>query len=138
MAGNEDESQQIVADIIGVERLIEARRGRGLLGFDLLPQLFVLDAETLGAAELVERAVFRGSHQPRAGAARDARHCPFFQGCHQGVLRQVFGEAHVAHQPREAGNQFRGFHSPDGVNGAVEVGGHRGTGGSRNVEAISA
>jgi len=44
----------------------------------------------------------------------------------QSVLRQLLGQADVAHDPREAGDQLRRFDSPDRVDRAMGIGGRHG------------
>jgi hypothetical protein len=45
----------------------------------------------LAAAELVDRAVLRGRHQPAAGVGRDALGRPLFERGDEGVLGQLLG-----------------------------------------------
>jgi hypothetical protein len=40
----------------------------------------------------------------------------------QRVLRQFFGQAHVAHHARDGGDDLCRLHAPDGVDGAVDGG----------------
>jgi hypothetical protein len=46
---------------------------------------------------------------------------PLLECGYKGVLREVFGAGDVADEAGEAGDQARGFDSPDGVDGAVGV-----------------
>jgi len=87
----------------------------------------VLSFEKFRAAKMIERAMFGGGHEPRAGIIGYARLGPFFECGDERVLRQFFGEANVAYDAREAGDQARGFDTPDGVNRPVSVGGGHGS-----------
>ena len=44
----------------------------------------------------------------------------------QGVLRQIFGQPHVAHQAGETGDEAGRFDSPDRLDGAVRIGSRHG------------
>jgi hypothetical protein len=49
-----------------------------------------------------------------------------FERSHQGFLRQVFGQRHVAQHPAQGGNQARLLDAPNREDGAMDVGGrHR-------------
>ena len=61
MAGREHEAQEVVADIV-VEGRVEIRRGRLLLGFELVAELLVFALEPLASAQ--------------AGRSRDASRWP--------------------------------------------------------------
>ena len=94
MAGGEDQPQQLVADIV-IQRGI--RIGHGLL---LLRHIARDDVVLLGqhaaAAQMIERPAFGDRHQPGAGLFRKARRGPMFERGHQGFLRQILSERHVA------------------------------------------
>ena len=42
------------------------------------------------------------------------------------MFGEVFGDADVAHDPRERSDELRGLDAPYGVDGAVDVGSHDG------------
>ena len=56
---------------------------------------------------MVDRAVLRGGHEPGARVVRDARLRPLLERGDERVLRELLGEADVAHDPREAGDEPR-------------------------------
>src|SRR6266853_471311 len=125
MAGREHEAQEIVADVV-VHTVdqggFEIRRGYLLFELHLADELLVLALEELVPAEVIQRAVLRGGHEPGARAVRDARLRPSLEGGDEGVLREFLGETDVAHHPREAGDDLRGLDPPDRVDRAVRGG----------------
>ena len=113
MAGDEDQAEKIVTETLlagGVEVGFEIGHGGFLLGFEFAAKLLMLTFEKFDAAKMVDSAVFGGGHEPRAGIVRYARLLPFFEGGNQRVLREFFGEADVADDAREAGDQPGRFH----------------------------
>jgi hypothetical protein len=58
------------------------------------------------AAQRVDRAVLRGRHQPRARLV-DALGRPLLERGDERVLRELFRDADVAHEPREPRDQAR-------------------------------
>lgn len=121
MTGGEHQAQQVIADVV-VERIVEIRHGRFLLpGGEFTAQLLVFAFEQFTAAQMVERAVFGGGHQPGARIVRDARLRPALEGGDQSVLREFLGEADVAQQPRERGDDARRLDAPHRVDGAVDI-----------------
>src|SRR5580692_12883105 len=124
MAGDEHQSQKIVADIV-IESGCKIRQGHFFL-FHLAAQLFVLALQPRVAAEMIHGAMLGRGHQPGAGIVRNARLRPLLESGKQRVLRQILGDTYVAHHARQSGDQPGRFHSPDGVNRAMGVGsGHR-------------
>ena len=61
----------------------------------------MLALEQRSPAQQVDRAMLRGGHQPGARVVRDARLRPLLERGDERVLRQVLGQADVAHHPRE-------------------------------------
>ena len=120
MAGGEHEAQEIVADVV-VERGVEVRHGRLLLDLELVAELLVLALEQLVAAQAIDGAMLGGRHQPGAGVVRDARLRPALERGDQRVLRQLLGQADVAHDAREAGDELRRLDPPDRVDRAMGV-----------------
>ncbi len=121
MAGDKHETEQIVADVI-VDRGVEVGYGLLLPRLQLVAELLVLPVEQGPAAKLVDGPVLRGGHEPGARIVGDTRFGPALEGRDQGILREVLGEADIAHDPCEAGDQPRGFDSPDGVDRPVGAG----------------
>ncbi len=67
--------------------------------------------------------MFGGGHEPCAGVVGNAGGGPLLECGDEGVLGEVFGAGDVADEAGEAGDEARGFDSPDGVDGAMGVGG---------------
>jgi hypothetical protein len=117
VAAREHEAQQIVADVV-VERGVEVRRRRVALELEHVAELLVLAVDALPAAQLVERAVLRGGHEPRAGALGQARARPRLERRDERVLRELLGAADVAGEAREAGDEPGGLDAEDRVDRA--------------------
>src|SRR5207247_3639700 len=86
-----------------------------LLELHLGGELLVLALEELAAAEVIERAVLRCRHEPRAWVVRNARSGPGLERGDEGVLRELLGEADVAHPARECGDHFGRLDPPPRV-----------------------
>ena len=104
MTRDEDEAQQVVADVV-VERGFEIGRGELALDREIVAVFLVLAALQLVAAQPVERAVLRRRHQPGARIVRDARLGPALERDDERVLRELLGDADVAHHAREPRDQ---------------------------------
>jgi len=59
------------------------------------------------AAQAVDRAMLGRGHQPGAGVVGDAGLWPLFQRRDQRLLREVLGQADVAHETRQTGDEPR-------------------------------
>ena len=70
MAGDEDEAQEIIADVL-VDGGLEVRRGQ-LPGLELVTELLVLALEPLVPAQEIDGPVLRGGHEPGARVLRDS------------------------------------------------------------------
>ncbi len=124
MAGDEDEAEQIVFDVaVGSagERGGEVGEGALLLFFQLAGELFVLALDARVAAQQIDGAMLGGGHEPRAGILRHAGLRPLLECGDQRVLRQLFGDADIAHDARQAGDDARRLHAPHGVDGAIDL-----------------
>src|SRR5881296_1351376 len=121
MAGDEHEAEQVVADVI-VDRGVEIRQRRLALRLELVPELLVLAIEHLAAAQLVDRPMLRGGHQPGARVVRYARRGPALERRDERVMSQVLRHTYVAHHPRERGDQLRRLDPPDGVDRLMGLG----------------
>src|ERR1700690_1622476 len=120
MTGNEEEAQQVVANIV-VESGIEVWHGQ-LFRSKLTAQFLVLALKPGASAEGINGAMLGGGHEPGAGVVRYAGLGPLLKGRDQGVLREIFGEADIAHDSREAGDETWRFDPPDRVDGAMKLG----------------
>ena len=117
MAGDEDEAEEVVADGV-VESGVEV--GRGLFeSFEFACQLFVFALGDGVAAEEIDGAAFGGGGEPCRGIIGDAGLRPLFECGDERFLREIFGEADVAGEARESGDDARGLDAPDGFDGAV-------------------
>jgi hypothetical protein len=112
MAGDEDEPQQVVADVV-------IHRGHVRLAvcllpcFHVAPQLLQFPLIAGTAPGQVDGPVFRGRHQPGAGPGRDSLGGPLFERDDQRVLRQLLRRAHVARDPGQARDEAGRFNPPD-------------------------
>ena len=102
MAGDEDKAQEVVAEGV-VESGVEV--GQGLFeGFEFAGELFVLALGDGVAAEEIDGAALGGCGEPCRGIIGDARLRPLFECGDERLLREVFGEADVAGEARESGD----------------------------------
>src|SRR5262249_34847783 len=120
VARREDESQEVVADVV-VEGRVEIRR-YPLLGLPLATDFLVLALDQLLSAKEINCPMLGGGQEPGARIVRDARLGPLLEGGDQGILREVFGQAYVAHDPRQAGDESRCLDPPDRIDRAMGVG----------------
>jgi len=65
--------------------------------------------------------MFGGGHEPSAGIVGDSGLRPAFKSGDECVLSEVFGEADVADDAGEGGDEAGGLDAPDGVDGAMDV-----------------
>jgi len=93
---------------------------------ELATEFRVLSLEQLVAAQSVEGAMLGRSHEPGAGVVRNARLRPLLERDHERVLRQLFGHAHVADDPGQAGDQPRRFDPEDRLDGTLGLGNRHG------------
>ena len=121
MAGDEDQPEQVVADSV-VERGIEVRRMAILVDRQLAADLLMLALQHLVAAQMVEGAPLGGRHQPGARPLRHAVARPLLQRRNQRLLREFLGQADIADDARQPGDQLRLLDAPDGVDRAVDGG----------------
>jgi hypothetical protein len=119
MAGDEDQPQQVVADVVIDVRFRERLRVRFHVASYFLKFLLVAGA----AADQVDGPVLRGRHQPGAGPVRDALHGPLFQRDHQGILGEFLGRAHIPGDPGQRRDEAGRLDPPDrldrGVRGRI-------------------
>src|SRR5262245_6566554 len=125
MTRREDEAQQLVADVV-IEVIIEIGRHSLPLDLDSAAKLLVLALDQPSAAQPVNGAMLGRGHQPGPGTVGDARLRPLLEGSDEGVLRNLLGEADIAHQARDASNQPRLLDPEDRVDRAMYIGGRHG------------
>ena len=118
MAGQEDEPQDVVLDV--VDLAVEVGHLL-LLSAAGVFELRDLAAQVVGAPEVVDAAPLRGGHQPRDRVLRDAGRGPLLERGHECVLRQVLGELHVAGHPGEGADEAGRLGPPRGDDGLGRV-----------------
>src|SRR5262245_58444032 len=122
MAGSEDESQEVVTDVV-VGRLLDrvcrtllpVLHGSRDLGFFPFPALLTIDA--------LQRAILRDLHEPSAGLTRNAAFTPGLERSDERVLGELLGRTQVAandsskpcHEPCPFDSKNRFDSSPDWV-----------------------
>jgi hypothetical protein len=119
MAGNKDEAQQVVTNIV-IESGVEIRHGH-LFRRELAAELLVLALEPCTSAKVVDRAMFGRGHKPGSRVVWDARFRPLFERSDESILSEVLGDADVAHNSREAGDEPRRLDPPDRVNRTMGI-----------------
>ena len=89
-------------------------------GFEFARQLFMFALGDGVAAEEIDGPAFGGCSEPCGGIIWDARLRPLPECGDESLLREVFGEADVTGEAREAGDDARGLDAPDGFDGAMQ------------------
>src|ERR1700724_2153027 len=98
MPRDEDQGEQFGAHVVAQSG---SEIGNPVLFLlEAAPDLGVLLVEALVPPEEIDRAMLARGHQPRAGASRNALARPLLESTDERVLRQVFSDADVAHDPR--------------------------------------
>ena len=121
MTRHEHQSQQIVFDVVVQVCGVEIRHGHVLLRLQLATEFLVLALEQLVATKVIDGAMLRGGHEPRARIVRNARLRPPLQRDDQRVLRELFGHTHVADDPRQPGDQPGRLDPPDSIDSAMGI-----------------
>ena len=103
---------------------LHVRLGQFFVDRGLASQLLGLALEGGLAAHQVDRAAPADGHEPGARIVRNARLRPLLERRDERVLCQVLGQADVADDPRQAGDEARRLDPPDGLDRAVGIGGH--------------
>ena len=73
-------------------------------------------------AQRVDRAMLRGRHEPRTRLVGHALGRPLLERCHERILCELFGDADVAYEPSEPGDQARRLDAKDRFDGASRFG----------------
>ena len=120
VAGDEDEAEQIVADMI-VERRVEIGRPL-LLDLELVAELGVLAMGERVAAEEIDRPMLGGGHEPGTGLLGNSRLGPLLERRDQRVLGKLLGDADVAHHAREPGDELGLLDPEHRLDGAMRIG----------------
>src|SRR5438128_8102016 len=120
MARHEDETEEIVADVL-VDRRVRVLDL--LIAFSVASELFVLALEGLAAPDQVSGAVLRGSHQPSARPLRHARGRPLLERSNEGVLRELLSRPDVSDGASQPGDEPGRLDPPYRFNRAMRFGG---------------
>ncbi len=117
MAGQEDEPQDVVLDVVdlGVEVGHSPPLPVGML------ELRNLAAKDVCAPEVIDAAPLRGGHQPRRRVLRYAGSGPLLERGHERVLRKILGELHVTGHPGEGADEAGRLGPPSGDDGLVRI-----------------
>src|SRR2546425_4859219 len=110
MARHEDEAEKIVPDVL-FERCVPVNAF--LPPLDFAPELFVLALKRLAAPDQVDRAMFRGPHQPGAGPLRHARGGPLLERGNECVLGELLSRPDVADEASQPGDEPGRLDPPD-------------------------
>ena len=121
MAGGEHQAQEVVAHLV-VEGGVQIGLVGVLADLELPRQLLLLALLQLAAAQPVDRAVLGRAHQPGARVVRDALLGPLLQGRHERLLGEVLGQAQVANDAGQAGDQPGRLDPPDRLDRPMGVG----------------
>ena len=121
VAGGEDQAQEIVSHVV-VDRGVEIGDSGLLPRVELVADLLVLALGHGPLAQQIDGAMLGGSHEPGTGIVGHAGRGPPLQGRDQRVLRQVLGDADVAHHPGQSRDEPGRLDAPDGVDRAMGVG----------------
>ena len=127
MAGHEQQTQQIVVDVVVFAHGVGERGGCFEFGFELPADFLVLVFQQFAPTQVVDGAVLGHGGEPGAGVVGDAGLRPALERGDQRVLRQFFGQADFAHHARHRRDDPGGFDPPECVDGAMDgAAGHRG------------
>jgi hypothetical protein len=103
VAGQEDESQRIVLDIVDLRVEVGHQL---LLSLELgVTELFGLATKVVGATEVVDASALSGGHQPGGRVDRYANDGPLLEGGQQCVLGEILRELDVAGDPGEGADE---------------------------------
>src|SRR5262249_24928386 len=103
MTGDENQSKQVVADVV-IKRGVEVWYCH-LLGLEITPELLMFTIQQRTASQLINRTMIGGGHEPRTWFVGDAGFGPLFERRDHRVVSEVFGEADIAHDPCETGDK---------------------------------
>ena len=91
-----------------------------------MADFLVLALVQLAATQAVDAAMLGRGHQPGARIVGHAGSGPLFERGDECVLRELFGNADIAHDAREAGDEPGRLDPPDRVDFAMDVGSRHG------------
>ena len=120
MTGDEDESQEVVAQVFIQIRVFW--NTDGLFQFKVASHFFGLAFEADVAANEIDGMMLGGDHEPRAGFIGNAGFGPLLERGDERALRKILGETHIADEARKTRDESGGFDPPDCINGAMDIG----------------
>ena len=115
VGGDEDQSQHVVVDVVGVPTEVGIRPGVQVAG-----HLHILRVETFLPTPAIDCPSLGHGGEPGARISRDTRLRPLRQRLDQRLLRQVLGDTDITHHPCQGGDDLGCLHTPHRVNGAVD------------------
>ena len=121
MAGGEDQAQEIVVErVVGLRGEVGQRHASPRRSSSRASSCVLRSWTSARRRRSIARCLADG-HEPGARVVRDARLGPLLERGDERLLREVLGEADVAHDPGEAADQPRRLDPPDGLDRAVDV-----------------
>ena len=118
VAGDEDQAQEIVTDVLA-GHLLEVPHGTRLLAENV--DVFLLGSPPPSSSQLVEPAVARGRQQPRAGPVGDPLGGPVLERGDERLLGEILRQSHIADEADERRDQPRRLHLPDRLHRAMRL-----------------
>ena len=121
VAGGEHQPQHVVVDG-RLELDLIHRIGGSSVGSEVAADQLDLALERHAAADRVDAAAPGDRHEPGARVVRHAGLRPLLERGHERVLREVLGQPDVANDTDQAGDDPRGLHPPDRLDGPPDGG----------------
>src|ERR1700732_2298292 len=103
MTGNEDEPEQVVADVV-VDRGFQTSHGGLLPGIGFASKFFMLTFKKFFSAGGVNGATLCRGHEQGTRIIRNTRLWPTLESGDEGVLGEVFRQADVTYHASESGD----------------------------------
>ena len=104
-----------------IQRTLQGVSKPILLPLQVAGDLLVLLHEHPAAPERIDRAPLRRRHQPCPGPLGNPFLGPDFEGRHERILRQLFGDADVAGDASDGGDEACGLGLPHGLDRPVNL-----------------
>jgi hypothetical protein len=120
MAGGKDQAEDVVIDHL-VKSLIHCFTEPLLLQLQLPPNLSMLLLQHSTAAHRVDGAPLCRCHQPRRRLFWDTFVRPLFESCHESVLSEFLGDADIAGDAGNPGDETCGLDLPHGLDRFMRV-----------------
>ena len=104
MAGDEHQPEEIVADVV-IDRHVTLGHGEILLDLEIAPDHVVLLRQERLPTHEVDRPPPADGHEPGARVVRDTLRGPLLERRDERVLGEILGEAHVADDASQPGDE---------------------------------